>query len=95
MRFPYLKQSIYFCLAVIITLGISISTQALLANWINPTAIPPDNNLSKPINVSEVTQFKLGNLGVGANFIPNEKFEVRDDTASTSRIRITDLNQNS
>lgn len=30
------KKFIYFCLTIIITLGISISSQSILAEWVNP-----------------------------------------------------------
>ena len=89
-----IKQSIYFCLAILITLGISVSAQSLFAMWINPDKIPPDGNLPAPINVSDVAQYKIGNLSIGTSVNPSQTLEVRNDTASTSRIRITDINQN-
>ncbi|MBU0879542.1 hypothetical protein KKH00_01890, partial [Patescibacteria group bacterium] len=91
------KQFIYFCLIVLIILGISISFQSILAEWVNPDKIPPDGNLSAPINVSGVAQYKLGKLSIGTSENPSQTLEVRNDVndvASTSRIRITDINQN-
>ncbi len=34
--------------------------------WTEPTAVPPANNASAPINVSTADQIKDGGLGVGA-----------------------------
>ncbi|MBU0897973.1 hypothetical protein KJ806_02490, partial [Patescibacteria group bacterium] len=91
------KQFIYFCLIVLIILGISISFQSILAEWVNPQSLPPTDNLPAPINVSGVAQYKLGKLSIGTSVNPSQTLEVRNDVndvASTSRIRITDINQN-
>lgn len=91
-----MRGGIYFCLIVIITLGISISSQSLLAKWTNPIIIPPGSNLPEPINVSNSTQYKLGKLGVGLITLPNESLEIGDGgiAANTSKIRITDIDNN-
>ncbi|MFH1482582.1 MAG: hypothetical protein ABIE46_03620, partial [Patescibacteria group bacterium] len=82
-----IKQSIYFCLAILITLGISVSAQSLFAMWINPDKIPPDGNLSAPINVSDVAQYKLGNLGIGS-IIPNSLLHLYKTIGNNAEIDI-------
>ncbi len=52
---------------VIITLGLSISFQSLLATWQAPGSNPPFGNIDKPINTGLLAQTKLGSLNVGAN----------------------------
>jgi len=79
--------------AVLLTLGLSISLQSLLAAWIAPTSAPPNNNIAAPINVSAIAQSKIGSLGIGVTS-PDQKFVVQDDTAAVARIRITDTGQN-
>ena len=48
-------------LAVLLAFGI---TQ--VSSWTAPTAVPPDGNVSAPINVGNATQTKAGNLTVGS-----------------------------
>ena len=79
--------------AVLLTLGLSISLQSLLAAWTSPTSAPPNNNIAAPINVSAIAQSKIGSLGIGVTS-PDQKFVVQDDTAAVARIRITDTGQN-
>jgi hypothetical protein len=38
--------------------------------WTEPTATPPANNVSSPLNVSGTEQWKVGNLGVGLSVAP-------------------------
>ncbi len=68
MQFVF-KKFIYFFVAIILTLGLSISFQSLLAAWSGPTLAPPDGNVSAPINESTVSQVKLGGLGIAGNFL--------------------------
>ncbi|MBU2250001.1 hypothetical protein KKG80_00220, partial [Patescibacteria group bacterium] len=82
-----IKQSIYFCLAILITLGISVSAQSLFAMWVNPDKIPPDGNLPAPINVSDVAQYKLGNLGIGS-IIPNSLLHLYKTIGNNAEIDI-------
>ncbi|MDO9399240.1 MAG: hypothetical protein Q7T79_00925, partial [bacterium] len=88
MKIRLIKQSIYFLLVIIITLGVSISVQSLLAMWINPTAFPPGENLSEPINVSEFSQYKAGSLGIGTTTL------VAFKEGEATKLRIADLSQN-
>ena len=56
-----LKESVKVAvLALIITLGVTYAYAA----WLGPTAVPPNNNVDAPINVSAVDQIKNGGLGV-------------------------------
>jgi hypothetical protein len=48
-----------------IVMGSTLSTMIALA-WTAPTASPPGNNVSSPINVSSTAQLKNGTLGVNA-----------------------------
>ena len=63
-----LKFAGYLTISIILTLGLSISMQSLLAAWTAPTQNPPGGNPDKPIDESAVGQTKLGNLSVGGNF---------------------------
>ncbi len=49
-------------LALLLALGISYVS----AQWSGPTAGPPNNNVSAPINVGSADQTKTGKLGVGS-----------------------------
>jgi len=51
-------------ITVVLTLGVSISFQSLLADWAAPTVAPPDDNLGQPIDTSLSTQTKDGDLTV-------------------------------
>jgi len=62
MRAP--KSLASFLAVVIITLGISISIQSLLA-WAPPASLPPNGNTPAPINVSATGQAK--NAGIVLN----------------------------
>ena len=55
--------------AVILTLGLSISFQSLLAAWTAPTAAPPGNNVGEPLNSGPGWQMKSGDLAVLGKFI--------------------------
>ncbi len=58
----------YFLITVILTLGLSISAQSLLAAWSTPTANPPNNNISPPLDQSANAQVKAGSLGITSDF---------------------------
>jgi len=64
---PKLKI-IHLFTAIILTLGLSISFQSLLAAWTAPTATPPDANVGEPINSGPGNQIKTGGLGLGGTF---------------------------
>jgi|GEM_PF-6374660 hypothetical protein len=88
-----LKIFLKFAFVIILTLGVSIALQSLLAAWQAPAQNPPNQNLYEFINAGPATQAKSGSLGVGAPS-PAEKMEIRDDTSNAARLRITDLNEN-
>ncbi len=80
-----LKLFSYFIIAIILTLGLSISLQSVLAVWTAPTASPPQDNIPAPINTSIQKQTKsgdliiAGDLDLGGNFsvdLPNSIFFV-------------------
>lgn len=77
--------------SVILTLGLSISFQSLLADWVAPTANPPAGGMNeKIISSSYLGDFQsiVGGLGIGQNFsvdIANETFYV---DASNHRVGI-------
>lgn len=58
-----LKMIKAFILGVVLVLG---ATYAY--TWTGPTALPPNNNAPAPVNVSSVSQYKAGALGVGGLF---------------------------
>jgi hypothetical protein len=57
----------FFVFAILLTFGLSISLQSLLAAWTSPTAAPPNNNTDAPVNVGAATQTKSGTLNLGGN----------------------------
>ncbi|MFA6171251.1 MAG: hypothetical protein WCW77_04060 [Patescibacteria group bacterium] len=58
------KLVILFAVAIIVTLGLSISFQSLLAVWISPTVGPPGGNIDTPLNISTTFQTKNGGLSL-------------------------------
>ena len=57
-----LKFTIKLFSAVIITLGLSISLQSLLAQWSAPQLSPPNANVAAPINTGSEDQTKTGSF---------------------------------
>lgn len=57
-----------FILVVFLILGISISTQSLLAAWLSPTNTPPNDNTDKPLTQGSSNENKSGNLSIDGNF---------------------------
>lgn len=67
MRTNNIKFFSYFIVTIILTLGLSISLQSLLAAWTAPAAPPPtcatgDPGCDEPLNVSDTNQQKIGTL---------------------------------
>jgi hypothetical protein len=58
------KQLIVVLSGIIISLGLSISTQSLLADWASPSSVPPNPIVPPPINTSTDDQTKTGSLNV-------------------------------
>ncbi|MCK5061206.1 hypothetical protein KAR28_01490 [Candidatus Parcubacteria bacterium] len=56
-------------ITIVLALGLSVSFQSLLAAWTAPTAAPPDDNLSQPLDTSATFQTKAGGIGLAGNFI--------------------------
>ncbi len=87
-----MKEYLKILLAVIITFGVSISAQSLMANWAEPGDDPPNANPEKPINVSMDYQMKTGGLGIGGNLsvagkinmTPTTDFDI-DNTVVTKK----------
>lgn len=71
MKVKFFKKGLSLTIAVLLTLGMSISLQSLLAAWAGPSSIPPNGNTFGAINVGSTGQFKLGglilNTGASAN----------------------------
>lgn len=63
-----IKFGFYLITGIILTLGLSISLQSLLAAWTPPTAVPPGSNTQPPINEGSADQAKLGGLSIGGGF---------------------------
>jgi hypothetical protein len=56
-------------LAVVLTFGLSLSVQSLIAAWEEPTIAAPGNNVAAPINVSADSQCKVGVLTTAGGFV--------------------------
>jgi len=65
-----IKLIAYLFISIILTLGLSISFQSLLAAWTTPTAAPPGDNISPPVTESLPgdNQAILGGLVIGETF---------------------------
>lgn len=68
----FLKLPISIIITIILTLGITLSFQNILADWVAPSANPPAGNLNELFNTSDVPQSKdagiiLNHLGATAN----------------------------
>lgn len=59
-----LKSQFKFIITILLTLGLSISFQSLLAQWVPPSTTPPGNNVAEPINSGSYYQKKGGPLDV-------------------------------
>jgi len=83
--------------SVILTLGLSISFQSLLASWQEPTQNAPGGNIAKPINTSLVFQSKQGGMdiakdfSIGSDLIVDGRMAINSATSS-SRLKILDNN---
>lgn len=55
---PYIKTFTLLC-----AFGLLLSYQFIGAQWTNPPAGPPNNNVDAPINVGSTAQVKSGNMG--------------------------------
>jgi len=91
-----LKQrfSLHLFLAVVLTLGLTVSGQSLLAAWQEPAATPPGDNAPAPVNVSVDSQYKRGPAGINLGQLPAESLEVGDNSGGVARLRISDLGDN-
>jgi len=49
----------------VFSLVLSVGVGTALADWTQPSAVPPDNNTPSPVNVGIATQIKNGNLFLG------------------------------
>jgi len=73
----FAKKFYFVFISILLTLGLSISLQSLLAAWVSPSANPPAGNVSEPVNVGAATQTKTGGLiingkiGVGNITLPD------------------------
>lgn len=73
------QTAVYIIITVVLTFGISLSSDSLFAAWRNPDALPPNNNMAGPIYnnglpVSPVVDSSLGitgNLTVGGMLMIN------------------------
>lgn len=85
----------YLLISVILTLGLSISFQSLLADWMAPTSNPPAGGMNEKIISSGHTgdlQSIVGSLGIGEDFtvdIANETFYV---DSSNNRVGLGTIN---
>ena len=58
-----LKQKSIALILGVLTMSLLISYIVLA--WTNPTATPPGENVSSPVNIGSVQQWKKGGLGIG------------------------------
>ena len=78
--------------AVLLTLGLSISLQSLLAAWTSPTSAPSNSNVSAPINVSSTAQIKAASIGIGVGLTsPNSLLHVYQTSGNNAEIDIQSI----
>ncbi len=76
MQISTKKFAAYLIITIILSLGLSISLQSLLADWAAPTAGPPGDNVSAPLYATSSGEQYIhkdesgngGSLGVEGNF---------------------------
>jgi len=77
---------------VLLTLGLSISLQSLLAAWTSPTSAPSNSNVSAPINVSSTAQIKAASIGIGVGLTsPNSLLHVYQTSGNNAEIDIQSI----
>jgi len=57
-----IKKIFYHLGIIIISVFLFFTIQLAMASWVEPTAIPPNNNVSTPLNISSIGQVKEGPL---------------------------------
>ena len=82
------RISYLLIISVFLTLGLSISFQSLLAQWVPPTQTPPQGNVSPPINEGIDAQTKNGELIVDNNFTANNVYSALDFSADGATLYV-------
>ena len=83
------KFGLTIFVAVLLTLGLSISLQSLLAAWTAPTSAPPNGNIAAPINVGSTPQTKAASIGIGVGLTsPNSLLHVYQTSGNNAEIDI-------
>ena len=73
------KKSLFTLLVFTLSFGVGY----YVLSWTEPGAVPPDGNVTMPINVSTTAQYKQGDLGVGVSAVPSAvRVEIKN-TADT------------
>ena len=62
------RTTIKYLSIIIIVIGSIFLANGLILAWTPPSASPPDDNVSSPLNVGGTSQHKSGALGVGGAF---------------------------
>ena len=63
-----ISKTITYLSIVIIVIGSIFLANGLILAWTPPSASPPDNNVSSPLNVGGTSQYKSGALGIEGAF---------------------------
>lgn len=66
-----MKKLKLFTIVGSVALTVLIGSLSVFADWSNPTATPPSNNVATPINVSGTAQTKTGALTIGSDLVVN------------------------
>jgi hypothetical protein len=70
-----------FTILILLTLGLSISLQSLLAAWTSPSLNPPLGNTDAPLTQGSLDEAKLGGLVIGGNLkVGNDDLKVNSST---------------
>lgn len=95
-----IKIIAYCLLAAVLTLGLSLAGQSLLAAWLAPSANPPANNIDEPLNKGSLLQIKSGPLYVNydnlaaTGFSVYGEFNLMDNKLKNCGKLVTDLSGN-
>jgi len=72
-------------ITIFLTLGLSISFQSLLADWVAPTDTPPDqDDIYAPLNIGGYDQIKTGGLKIGSTAITDQNGDLIADDGFVS-----------
>lgn len=62
------KSNLKPLFVLVLAIGFIFLAQGLIWAWNSPTAVPPSDNINTPLNTTNVSQYKIGDLQIGGLF---------------------------